>query len=99
MYLCALAMALNCPEAELLAVTTVSDAGGKRAGYARFVLQLAGRTGVPVAAGQTFLWAVISIGSRASIRMKTPIGLNPSSRYQAHLLASIALLNQHREQA
>ncbi len=55
--LCALAMALNCSEGELLAVTTVSDAGGRRAGYARFVLQIAGRRDVPVAAG-----ADISLG-------------------------------------
>lgn len=37
--LCALAMALNCLEGELVAVTTVSDAGGRRAGYARYVLE------------------------------------------------------------
>src|SRR5947207_761380 len=56
-HLCALAMALNCSEGELLAVTTVSDAGGRRAGYAHFVLQIAGRRDVPVAAG-----ADISLG-------------------------------------
>ena len=55
--LCALAMALNCLEGELGAVTTVSDAGGKRAGYARYVLEIAGRGDVPVAAG-----ADISLG-------------------------------------
>lgn len=55
--LCALAMALNCLESELVAVTTVSDAGGRRAGYARYVLEIAGRRDVPVAAG-----ADISLG-------------------------------------
>jgi purine nucleosidase len=55
--LCALVMALNWPEAELLAVTTVSDAGGRRAGYVRYVLELAGRRDVSVAAG-----ADISLG-------------------------------------
>src|ERR1017187_6162628 len=49
--LCALAMVLNWPEVELVAVTTVSDDRGKRAGYARYALALAGRTDIPVAAG------------------------------------------------
>lgn len=49
--LCALAMVLNWPGVELLAVTTSSDDGGIRAGYARYALGLAGRSDVPVAAG------------------------------------------------
>ena len=49
--LCALAMVLNWPEVELLAVTTVSDDRGKRAGYARYTLGLAGRKDIPVCAG------------------------------------------------
>ena len=49
--LCALAMVLNWPDVELLAVTTVADDRGRRAGYARYVLDLAGRADVPVAAG------------------------------------------------
>ena len=49
--LCALAMVLNWPEVELLAVTTNSDDQGRRAGYARYVLDLAGREAVAVAAG------------------------------------------------
>jgi len=61
--LCALAMALKWPGAELTGVTTVAEhAGtggrklpdhrdGKRAGMVRYVLGLAGRTDVPVAAG------------------------------------------------
>jgi purine nucleosidase len=55
--LCALAMVLNWPESELVAVTTVSDSGGKRAGYVRYVLEIAGRRDVSVAAG-----ADISLG-------------------------------------
>ena len=55
--LCALAMVLNWQEGELVAVTTVSDAGGRRAGYARYALEIAGRRDVPVAAG-----ADISLG-------------------------------------
>lgn len=49
--LCALAMVLNWPDAELLAVTTVADDQGKRAGYTRYALKLAGREDIPVAAG------------------------------------------------
>ena len=49
--LCALAMALNWPDVDLLAVTTNSDDHGKRAGYARYALGLAGRGDIAVAAG------------------------------------------------
>jgi inosine-uridine nucleoside N-ribohydrolase len=55
--LCALAMALRWPEAELTGVTTVAEhvdakhPGGKRAGMVRYVLGLAGREDVPVAPG------------------------------------------------
>jgi purine nucleosidase len=46
-----LAMVLNWPDAELLAVTTVAEHQGKRAGYVRYVLGLADRKDIPVAAG------------------------------------------------
>ncbi len=49
--LCALAMVLNWPDVELLAVTTVADDQGRRAGYARYALGLAGREDIAVAAG------------------------------------------------
>lgn len=49
--LCALAMVLNWPDVELLAVTTVGEHQGKRAGYVRYVLGLADREDIPVAAG------------------------------------------------
>jgi purine nucleosidase len=49
--LCALALILNWPDAELVAVTTVSDDEGMRAGYARYALKLAEREDVAVAAG------------------------------------------------
>jgi len=49
--LCALAMVLNWPDVELLAVTTNSDDRGRRAGYTRYALGLAGRADVAVAAG------------------------------------------------
>jgi len=49
--LCALAMVLNWPDVELLTVTTVADDRGRRAGYARYALGLAGRKDIAVAAG------------------------------------------------
>ena len=44
-------MALSWPDVELLAVTTNSDDQGRRAGYTRYALALAGRGDIAVAAG------------------------------------------------
>jgi inosine-uridine nucleoside N-ribohydrolase len=49
--LCALAMVLEWSDVQLLGVTTVADHHGKRAGYARYALKLAGREEITVAAG------------------------------------------------
>jgi len=49
--LCALALLLRWPDVELTGVTTVAEENGRRAGYTGYVLQLAGRADVPVAAG------------------------------------------------
>jgi purine nucleosidase len=49
--LCALALLLRSPDVELTGITTVTEAGGRRAGYARYALRLAGREDVPAAAG------------------------------------------------
>ncbi len=49
--MCALAMLLKWPDLDITGVTTVSDAQGRRAGYAHYVLSLVGRTGIPCAAG------------------------------------------------
>jgi purine nucleosidase len=48
---CALAFLLGQPDVELAGVTTVADRAGRRAGYARHCLDLAGRDGIPVIAG------------------------------------------------
>ena len=53
--LCALAMVLNWPDVELLAVTTVADDQGRRAGHVRYALRLAGREDIAVAAGADVL--------------------------------------------
>ncbi len=49
--LCALAMLLGWPGVELEGVTTSTDEGGARAGLVSYALPLAGRGGIPVAAG------------------------------------------------
>ena len=49
--LCALAMLLKWPGVEITGITTVAEDRGRRAGYTRYALALAGRTDIPVAAG------------------------------------------------
>jgi purine nucleosidase len=49
--LCALAMLLGWPGAELVGVTTTTDPGGLRAGMTAYALELAGRGDLPLAAG------------------------------------------------
>jgi inosine-uridine nucleoside N-ribohydrolase len=49
--LCALAMLLRWEGVELTGITTVAEANGRRAGYARHVLELEGKGDIPVAAG------------------------------------------------
>lgn len=53
---CALAMLLGWPGVDLAGVTTTVDPGGQRAGYAGYLLAMAGRTDVPVAAGVQVSW-------------------------------------------
>lgn len=47
----ALAFLLGRTDVELVGITTVADPDGRRAGYVHAFLELAGRTGIPVAAG------------------------------------------------
>ncbi|MEJ7653747.1 MAG: hypothetical protein WKH64_10640 [Chloroflexia bacterium] len=47
---CALALLLRLPEVELTGVTTCTEAGGQRAGLTLHTLDVAGRSGIPVAA-------------------------------------------------
>jgi len=49
--LCALAMLLRWKDVELTGITTVAESNGRRAGYVRHMLGLAGRNDIPVAAG------------------------------------------------
>jgi purine nucleosidase len=47
----ALALLLKWPDVEITGVTTVAEEDGRRAGYTRYALRLAGRDDIPVAAG------------------------------------------------
>ncbi len=49
--ICALAMLLRWEGVEITGITTVAEAEGHRAGYVHHVLQLEGRSDIPVAAG------------------------------------------------
>jgi len=49
--LCALAMLLGWPDAELVGITTSTDVGGQRHGYVRYALEVAGREDIPSEAG------------------------------------------------
>ena len=49
--LCALAMLLRWQAVEIVGITTVAEAGGRRAGFVRHVLELEGRSQIPIAAG------------------------------------------------
>lgn len=48
---CALAMLLKWPDVQITGITTVAEDSGRRAGYAKYVLNLAGRGDIPVRAG------------------------------------------------
>lgn len=48
---CALALLLSWPDVEITGITTTIDPGGQRAGYLRYLLDLAGRSDIPIAAG------------------------------------------------
>lgn len=49
--LCALATLLKWPNIKILGITTVTDDGGRRAGFTRYALRLAGKSDIPVKAG------------------------------------------------
>lgn len=78
--ICALAMLLRWPgDAQLTGVTTVAEIRGRRAGQVKYVLDLEGRSGVPVAAG-----AEISQGF-----YPYELGLPPEERYWTNSIAPL----------
>jgi purine nucleosidase len=48
---CALALLLKWPNAHIMGVTTVAEENGRRAGYTQYVLNMMGRSDIPLAAG------------------------------------------------
>lgn len=64
-------MLLQMPDVDIVGITTVGDENGRRAGYVRRVLQLAGREAIPVAAG-----ADVSSGA-----YRTELGLPSETDY------------------
>ena len=93
--LCALALLLRWPNVDITGITTVLEDHGKRAGYARYALALAGRNDVPVAAG-----ADLGLGC-----FRLDASLPPEDRYWPEpvlptpgpLSAALDLLNQSIE--
>ena len=69
--LCALAMLLGWPDVDLIGITTSADVQGLRVGFIEYVLRLADRSDIPVAAGAD--------GSLAGFR--TPVGFPNVNRY------------------
>lgn len=49
--LCALAILLRWKDVQFTGITTVAEAGGKRAGYTRYLLEMEGKRDIPVMAG------------------------------------------------
>jgi inosine-uridine nucleoside N-ribohydrolase len=62
---CALAFLLGRPDSDLAGITTVADRDGRRAGYVRHCLDLAGRDGIPVIAG--------AVRSMTTMRIAEPV--------------------------
>lgn len=94
--LCALALLLGWPGVELVGVTTVLEEGGKRAGYARYALDLVGRRDVPVAAG-----AEVSLGcfreSEYGVPLEERYWPEPVSAAPGPLEAALDLLQRSIE--
>lgn len=61
--LCALALLLASPDVTITGLTTVLENGGRRAGYARHALGLAGRDDVPIAAGADLQMGYCRLGA------------------------------------
>src|SRR5262249_10940100 len=79
--LCALAMLLRWPqELQITGITTVGEVNGRRAGQVKYVLGLAGRNEIPVAAGADNSQGFYSY----------ELGLPPEERYWPEPIASVS---------
>jgi purine nucleosidase len=93
--LCALAMVLAWPDVELVGVTTVAEHEGKRAGYVRYALELAGQPDIPVAAG-----ADASLGcyrSWPTLPVESDYWPEPVPAFASPLDEALSLLEQNVE--
>jgi purine nucleosidase len=88
--LCALALLLGWPGAELTGVTTSTDPGGLRAGMTAWALELAGRREVPVAAGAEGTLAAPMAPVELPDYWPEPIRPRPSPPAQALALLAAA---------
>src|SRR4051794_6304096 len=71
---CALAYLLSRPDVEIVGVTSVIENDGRRAGYARYLLDLAGQ--------QSSRLGLVAAGAEASHpRFRAPYGLPSEHRY------------------
>jgi purine nucleosidase len=94
--LAALALLLKWPGAEITGITTVAEEGGRRAGYARYALRLAGREAIPVAAG-----ADVSTGHyryRPDYYPEADFWPEPAAPAPGEIGAALALLKESIEQ-
>lgn len=72
---CALAMLLGWPGVEITGITTVADPGGRRAGYVAYLLRLAGREDIPLAAGAEV--SSTTLGRSDPVEGQWPAAINP----------------------
>ena len=79
--LCALAMLLRWQGVQIIGITTVAEAEGKRAGYVRYSLNLEGKDDIPIAAG-----ADVSQG----FYRYAELGYPPEERYWSEKITPLA---------
>ena len=94
--LCALAMVLTWPDVDLLAVTTNQDNSGRRAGYARYALRLAGRERDPRRSRRRCLARLLSHLPGLTRRSRLLAGADPAA--PGPLDAALDLLEHSIEQ-
>lgn len=94
--LCALALVLAWPDVELTGITTVAEHQGKRAGYVRYALGLAGREDVDVAAGADV--ALNRYRNLPALPDESVYWPEPIPPHRTPLRAALALLQRSIEQ-
>src|SRR5437762_11667298 len=93
--LCALAFLLASPDVEITGITTCLENGGKRAGYVRYALQLAGRTDIPLAAGAD--GGLIGLRCPADLPDERDYWPEPIPAYPSRAGEALALLDESIE--